>query len=71
MIVNPDVPVDSASTNNFIMQNFLFQLNLRYSSLEMFLVKNQMKDFCCWYTNVKISFLDKTGIRTQLNVGFV
>ena len=54
MVLKMSKPVDSASTVNFIQQNSLHELKLRYPNLKIYPVTKRMIVLCCGFTDDKI-----------------
>ena len=67
MIVNMNIPVDSASPVSFLIQNVLHEIKLRYPNLKIYQVEKRIKDLYCGFTNDTINILGKTIVRTQYN----
>ena len=67
MIVNMNIPVDSASPVSFLKQNLLHEVKLRYPNLKIHPVEKRTKDLYCGFTNDTINILGKKIVRTQSN----
>ena len=67
MIVNMNIPVDSASPVSFLKQNVLHEIKLRYPNLKIHPVEKRIKDLYCGFTNDTINILGKIIVRTQSN----
>ena len=67
MIVNMNIPVDSASPVSFLKQNVLHEIKLRYPNLKIHPVEKRIKDLYCGFTNGTINILGKIIVRTQSN----
>ena len=68
MIVNMNIPVDSASPVSFLKQNVLHEIKLRYPNLKIHPVEKRIKDLLyCGFTNDTINILGKIIVRTQSN----
>ena len=67
MIVNMNIPVDSASPVSFLKQNVLHKIKLRCPNLKIHPVEKRIKDLYCGFTNDTINILGKIIVRTQSN----
>ena len=67
MIVNINIPVDSARPVSFLKQNVLHELKLRYPNLKIHPVEKRIKDLYCRFTDDTINILGKIIVRTQFN----
>ena len=67
MIVNMNIPIDSASPLSFLKQNVLHEIKLRYRNLKIHPVQKRMKDLYCGFTNDTINILGKIIVRTKSN----
>ena len=67
MIVNMNIPVDSASPVSFLKQNVLHEIKLRYPNLKIHPVEKRIKELYCGFTNDTINILGKIIVRTQSN----
>ena len=67
MIVNMNIPVDSASSVSFFKKNVLHENKLRYPNLKIHPVEKKIKDLYCGFTNDTINILGKVIVRTQSN----
>ena len=70
MIVNMNIPVDSASPVSFLKQNVLHEIKLRYPNLKIHPVEKRIKDLYCGFTNDTINILGKIIVRTQ-SIGWI
>ena len=67
MIVNMNIPVDSASPVSFSKQNVLLEIKLIYPNLKIYPVDKRIKDLYCGFTDDTISIIGKIIVRTQSN----
>ena len=67
MIVNLNIPVDSASAVNFLKQNMLHEIKLIYLSLKNYPVEKRIKYLYCGFTDDTINILGTLIVRTQSN----
>ena len=67
MIVNMNIPVDSASPVSFLKQNVLHEIKLRYPNLKIHALEKRIKDLYCGFTNDTINILGKIIARAQSN----
>ena len=67
MIVNMNIPVDSASSVSFLKQNKLHELKLRYPNLKVYPVEKQIEDLYCGFTDDTLNIWEKIIVRTQSN----
>ena len=67
IIVNMNIPIDSASPVRFLKQNTMHQLKLRYTNLKIYLVEKRIKDLYCGFTDGTTNILGKIIVRTQSN----
>ena len=67
MIINMNIPVDSASPVSFLKQNVLHELKLRYPNLKIYPVEERIKDLYSAFTDDNINILGKIIVRTQSN----
>ena len=67
MVVNMNIPVDSASPVSFLKQNVLHEIKLRYPILKIYPVEKRRKGLYCGFTDDTIKILGKIIVRTQSN----
>ena len=67
MIVNMNIPVNSASPENFLKQNLLHKIKFRYPNLKFYPEEKRIKDLYCGFTDDTINILGKIIVRTQSN----
>ena len=67
MIVNMNIPVDSASPVSFLKQNVSKESKLRYPNLKVYPVEKRIKDVNCGLTDDTINILGKIIVKTQSN----
>ena len=67
MIVIINIPVDSASPVNFLKQNGMQEIKLRYPNQKIYPVEERTKDLYCGFTDDRINILGKIIVRTQSN----
>ena len=67
MIVNMNIPVDSASPVSFLKQNVLHELKLTYPNFKIYPVEKGIKDLYCGFTDDTINIRVKIIVRTQSN----
>ena len=67
MIVNMNIPVDSANPFNFLKQNVLHELKQRYLNLITYPVEKRIRDLYCGFKDDTINILGKIFVRTQYN----
>ena len=67
LIVNMNIPVDSASPVSFLKQNVLQEIKLRYPNLKVYAVGKRIKDLYCGFTDDTINILGKIIVWTQSN----
>ena len=66
MIVNVNIPVDSASPVSFLNQNVLHKIKLRYPNLKIHPVEKRIKDLYCGFTNDTINMLGKNNCQNTV-----
>ena len=66
-IVNLNIPVDLASTVNFLKQNVLHELKLRNPRLKIHPVDKKNRELYCGFTNDTINLIGKLTVRIQSN----
>ena len=65
LIVNMNIPVDSASPVSFLKQNVLHELELRYPNLKTYPVEKKIRDLYCGFTDDTINILGMIIIKTH------
>ena len=66
MIVNMNIPVDSASFVSVLKQNVLHEIKLRYPNLKIHPVEKRIKDLYCGFTNDTINILGKSNFQNTV-----
>ena len=65
LIVNMNIPVDSASPVSFLKQNVLHELELRYLNLKTYPVEKRIRDPYGGFTDDTINILGMIIVRTH------
>ena len=67
MVVDMNIPVNSANPVSFLKQNVLHENKIRYPNLKIYPVEKRIKDLYCGFTDDTINILEKIIVRTQSN----